>query len=98
MSLWLQYKDYAQILTEFSCLGNLNISKITKFPFSNLQIVYLHVNQSIKGIQLIDSCDVICGRILDVTKNSKLDFYVNNGIHKEISFICVNKELNTETT
>ena len=89
MSLWLQYKDYAQILTEFSCLGNLNISKITKFPFSNLQIVYLHVNQSRNDI---------CGRILDVTKNSKLDFYVNNEIHKVILFICVNKELNTETT
>lgn len=37
------------------------------------------------------------GYWLDVTKNSKLDFYVNNGIHKEISFICMNKELNTGT-
>ena len=46
----------------------------------------------------MDSCDDICGRILDITKNSKLDFYVNNGIHKVILFICVNKELNTETT
>lgn len=41
--------------------------------------------------------DAIRGEVLDVTKNSKLDFYVHNGIHKEISFICVNKELNTET-
>lgn len=33
--------------------------------------------------------------MLNVTKNSKLGFHVNNRIHKEVSFICLNKELNT---
>lgn len=76
-------------------LGKASIPKITKISFWPCTTFYF--NQHIKGIQLIDICDVIHGGILDISKNSILDFCVNNGILEEISFICMNKELNPRT-
>lgn len=68
--------------------------RLQKFRFGHVRFFNLYFNQNRKEIQLIDSYDIICGRILDITMNSKLDFYVNNGIHEEILFIFMNKELN----